>query len=60
VLPALAGKCITGGRLNVRKALGTASLTTPTVTVAASDANASEAGDTGAFTVTRTAAPLLA
>jgi len=55
-LPGLAGKCATGGRLNLQKALGTAPPPpTPTVTVAATDSAAAEAGaDTGAFTISRT------
>ena len=56
-LPALAGKCVTGGRLNLQKALGSAtpSPTQPVLTVAATDPAASESGsDPGRFTITRT------
>jgi len=55
-LPALAGKSVAGGRLNLQKAIGstTPSPTVPVVTVSASDPSATESGDTGAFTVTRT------
>src|SRR5206468_2676992 len=54
-LPTLLGKCVSGGRLNLQKALGTAAPTLPTVTVTATDANASETGpDSGTFTITRT------
>src|SRR2546426_1438815 len=57
-LPSLAGKCVSGGRLNLQKALGVSTApppSRPTVTVTATDANASEQGpDTGAFTIRRT------
>jgi subtilisin family serine protease len=55
-LPALAGKCVTGGRLNLQKALGSATPppTQPVVTVSASDPSAAESGDAGTFIVTRT------
>jgi len=56
-LPSLAGKCRTGGRLNLQKALGGSAPPPPqrpTVTVVATDANASEQGpDTGTFTLSR-------
>jgi subtilisin family serine protease len=53
-LPALAGRTITGGRLNAQKALGTTPVPdTPVVTVTATEATASEAGEPGAFTVGR-------
>jgi subtilisin family serine protease len=54
VLPTLAEKCATGGRLNAQKALGTSSPSLPVITVAATDASASEAGDPGTFIITRT------
>src|SRR5437879_4205543 len=58
-LPALAGKCVSGGRLNLQKALGGSAPPPPpekpTVTTVATDATASEQGpDTGTFTVSRT------
>jgi subtilisin family serine protease len=55
-LSALAGKCVTCGRLNLQRALGSTapSPTQPVVTVSASDPSASESGDPGGFTVTRT------
>jgi subtilisin family serine protease len=56
-LPALAGKTVTGGRLNLQKALGGSAPPPglPTVTVTATDSSASESGpDPGTFTVTRT------
>src|SRR5205814_2968745 len=54
-LPALAGKCVSGGRLNLLKALGGSSSQGPTVTVVATDPNASEQGpDSGTFTISRT------
>jgi len=55
-LPTLAGKCVSGGRLNLQKALGAIiPPTLPTVTVTASDGSASETGpDAGTFTITRT------
>jgi subtilisin family serine protease len=37
--PALAGKCVTGGRLNLRKALGIAGGTQPTIQVVCGDTN---------------------
>jgi PKD repeat protein len=53
-LPSLAGKCRTGGRLNLAKALGTVS-TGVTVTVTASDPDASETGpDPGVIRFHRT------
>lgn len=54
-LPALAGKCVTGGRLNLQKALaGAPSTPPPTVTVTASDPTATiGTSDHGAFTFTR-------
>lgn len=55
-LPGLAGKCTTGGRLNLPKTLGGAPPPppAPTVAVTATDATASEAGpDAGTFTITR-------
>ena len=55
-LPSLAGKCRAGGRLNLQKALsgGSPAPQKPTVSVVATDANASEQGpDTGTFTITR-------
>ncbi|PYJ85376.1 MAG: hypothetical protein DME22_09400 [Verrucomicrobia bacterium] len=56
-LPSLAGKCVTGGRLNLSQALG-ASATSPSapavVIVIATDPSASEAGpDPGTFTISR-------
>ncbi|HUR56329.1 MAG TPA: S8 family serine peptidase [Opitutaceae bacterium] len=55
-LPSLAGKTTTGGRLNLFKALG-GSMAPPTVSVAATDAAAAEAGtDPAVFTITRTGA----
>ena len=58
LIPSLAGKCVSGGRLNLQKALGVSTPpppTRPTVTVTATDANASEQGpDTGTFTIRRT------
>lgn len=61
-IPSLAGKCVTGGRLNLRNALNSAPRQT-TVSVVASDAKASETGpDAGAFAFTRTgdtASPLV-
>ncbi|HKS37791.1 MAG TPA: S8 family serine peptidase, partial [Verrucomicrobiae bacterium] len=54
-LPALAGKTVTGGRLNLQKALGTTPSALPVVTVVVSDSSAAEAGsDSGTFVVTRT------
>ena len=57
-LPSLAGKCRSGGRLNLLKALGGSTPPPPqkpTITVVATDANAAEQGaDTGTFTVSRT------
>ncbi|PYK99615.1 MAG: hypothetical protein DME19_08005 [Verrucomicrobia bacterium] len=55
-IPSMAGKCVSGGRLNLQKALGGSAPTqTPTVSVAATDGNASEQGPgTGTFTLTRT------
>src|ERR1043166_1211914 len=53
-LPSLAGKCRTGGRLNLAKALGTVS-TGVTVTVTASDPDAAETGpDPGVIRFHRT------
>ncbi|PYM16528.1 MAG: hypothetical protein DME18_01195, partial [Verrucomicrobia bacterium] len=57
-LPSLAGKCVSGGRLDLQKALGGSPPAPPpekpTVVVAATDANASEQGpDSGSFTITR-------
>ncbi|PYK96234.1 MAG: hypothetical protein DME19_20385, partial [Verrucomicrobia bacterium] len=57
-LPSLAGKCVSGGRLDLQKALGGSPPPPPpekpTVVVAATDANASEQGpDSGSFTITR-------
>src|SRR5439155_453265 len=56
-LPSLAGKCRSGGRLNLLKALGGSTPPPPqkpTITVVATDANAAEQGaDTGTFTVSR-------
>jgi len=54
LLPGLVGKCATGGRLNLFKALGATPPPLPTVTVTATDANAAESGDTGSFTISRT------
>lgn len=56
--PALAGRCVTGGRLNLLAALGGEPPPPPparaTVTVRATDAAAAEAGrDAGVFTFTR-------
>jgi subtilisin family serine protease len=60
-LPSLAGKTVTGGRLNLFKALG-GSVAPPAVAVAATDAAAAESGsDPAVFTFTRsgaTTAPL--
>ncbi len=55
-LPSLAGKCVTGGRLNLFKALGgTTPPTPPTVTVVANQPHATETGSqVGQFTVSRT------
>src|SRR5213079_1666649 len=55
-LPSLAGKCVSGGRLNLQKALGgSAPPQKPTVSVAATDPNAAEQGtDPGTFTISRT------
>jgi PKD repeat protein len=56
-LPGLAGKCVSGGRLNLEKALGGTAPPPPgkpVVTVMATDANASESGDPGIFTLSRT------
>jgi subtilisin family serine protease len=55
-LPTLAGKCVTGGRLNLQKALGstTPQPTQPVVTVSAGDPSATESGDPGRFTIMRT------
>src|SRR5213082_1174594 len=55
-LPALAGKCVSGGRLNLLRALSGGSTSQgPTVTVVATDPNASEQGpDSGTFTISRT------
>src|SRR5438552_4367863 len=55
-LPSLAGKCVSGGRLNLQKALGgSAPPQKPTVSVAATDPNAAEQGpDPGTFTLSRT------
>ena len=51
-LASLAGKCVTGGRLNLYRALGSSA--PPVVTVIATDASASETGpDPGTFTVSR-------
>ena len=54
-LPSLAGKCVTGGRLNLYRSLGSSPPPTlPVVTVIATDSSASEAGpDAGTFTVSR-------
>src|SRR5205814_1647961 len=55
-LPSLAGKCRAGGRINLQKALagGSPPPQQPTVSVAATDADASEQGpDTGTFTISR-------
>jgi subtilisin family serine protease len=52
-LPSLLGRTATGGRLNLFKALG-GTTAPPTVAIAATDASATEAGDTATFTVTRT------
>lgn len=52
-LPSLAGKCVTGGRLNLANALGATTPPPPTVTVTASDANAAEPSKTGTFTISR-------
>ena len=61
-LPSLAGKCVSGGRLNLYQALGSSSPPTlPVVTVIATDASASEAGpDPGTFTVSRSGSTALA
>src|SRR6266480_2134118 len=54
-LPALVGKCVSGGRLNLLKALGGSLSQGPTVRVVATDPNASEQGpDSGTFTISRT------
>ncbi len=55
-LPMLAGKCVSGGRLNLAKAMNAPPPTPPpTVTVTASDPIAViSTSDTGAFTFTRT------
>src|SRR5439155_27108301 len=54
-LPSLSGKCVSGGRLNLLKALGGSALQQPTVSVVATDPNASEQGpDSGTFTISRT------
>src|SRR5213082_2692118 len=55
-LPALAGKCVSGGRLNLLRALSGGSTSQgPTVTVVATDPNASEQGPySGTFTISRT------
>lgn len=56
-MTALAGKTKTGGRLNLFRALtgGTTAPVVPSVTIAATDATASEsAGDAAVFTVSRT------
>src|SRR5439155_2291716 len=57
-LPALAGKCVSGGRLNLQKALGGSAPPQPQqtsiVSVLATDGNASEQGpDTATFTLSR-------
>jgi PKD repeat protein len=53
-VPGLAGKCATGGRLNLQKALGgSPPPPKPTITVAVSEANASESGNSGAFAISR-------
>src|SRR5439155_565058 len=56
-LPSLAGKCVTGGRLNLQKALAGSAPPPPekpTVTVSATDAQAAEQGpDRGTFTISR-------
>ncbi|HKI71302.1 MAG TPA: S8 family serine peptidase, partial [Verrucomicrobiae bacterium] len=55
-LPSLAGKCISGGRLNLQRALsgGITPPQQPTVRVVATDPNASEQGpDSGTFTISR-------
>jgi len=45
-LPDLAGKCVTGGRVNLQNALGSVPPPTmPTVSVAATNAAAAEAGE---------------
>ncbi|MBI3885794.1 MAG: S8 family serine peptidase [Opitutae bacterium] len=57
-LPSLFGRTVTGGRLNLYRALTSSSNpppSLPVVTIVASDPNAAEAGsDPGVFTVTRT------
>jgi subtilisin family serine protease len=53
-LPALAGKCSTGGRLNVFRALSGSPPVLPVINVVAADADASEGGDPGAFVISRT------
>src|SRR5204862_6420105 len=56
-LPSLEGKCVSGGRLNLQKALsgGAPPPQMPSVRVVATDADASEQGrDPGEFTFTRT------
>src|SRR5437016_13946269 len=55
-LPSLAGKCVSGGRLNLQRALsGGSTPQQPTVRVVATDPNASEPGpDSGTFTISRT------
>src|ERR1051326_2797226 len=57
-LSGLAGKCRSGGRLNLQKALsggGPPPPPKPTVTVVATDADSSEQGpETGTFTISRT------
>ncbi|MBI4657829.1 MAG: S8 family serine peptidase [Verrucomicrobia bacterium] len=53
-VPSLAGRCVTGGRLNLQNVLSSAPRQT-TISVVASDPQASEVGTaTGAFTLTRT------
>jgi len=57
-LPALAGKCVSGGRLDLRKALGGSAPPQPQqtsiVSVVTTDGNASEQGpDTATFTISR-------
>ena len=53
-LPALAGKCVTGGRLNVFRAFGLPPPVLPTVSVVAEDGTAAEGGDPGTFRISRT------
>lgn len=56
-LPALAGKTVTGGRLNLARALGYVPPSGPTVSAAATDSTASEIGlSSGTVTITRTGA----